>query len=208
MPFDNYADRFIEGGVGSGNYGHAGRKGIPGGSAPGTVNKAISNIREHGGTTISVHGDVATTGFAVAGLRDATGNKVERVYDRPITSRDVATYMRNNARQLAQSHTYLGAWVENGKTYLDISEVHANRSDALKEAHARDEIAIFDLGKFETIHTMSDQQRPSQSSGKQIKEADVFTRKMRMFFGKDQTPEQVAKTINAARNHDLGKKRT
>ena len=207
MSFDRYADRFVEGGVGSGNYGHAGRKGIPGGSAPGTANKATSNIREHGGTTISIHGDVATSGFAVAGLRDGTGNKVERVYDRPITSRDVATYMRNNAGQLSRSHAYLGAWVEDGKTYLDISEVHADRSGALKEAHARDEIAIFDLGKFETIHTMSDHQRPSQSSGKRITESEAYTRKMRMFFGKDQTPEQIAKAVNTMRNSTLGKRK-
>ena len=203
MAFDLYGDRFREGGLGSGDYAHSGRKGFVGGSTAGSVPAtAAAGIHEHGGITISIHGSIPTKGYAVAGLKDASGTKVEKVFANRVTTREVAMYMKNNASVLARDHVYLGAWIEKGKTYLDVSEVHSDRSAALAQAHQRDEIAVFDLGKFENVYTMSDEHRPSESSGKKMKEtaeAKAYNRKMRMFFGKDQTPEQIAKAINAAR---------
>ena len=54
---------------------------------------------------------------------------------------------------------------------------------------------------------MSVKKFSSTSSGKRVTEAaaHAYERKMRMFFGIDQTCEQVAKAVNAARNHHLGK---
>jgi hypothetical protein len=50
-----------------------------------------------------------------------------------------------------------------------------------------------------TIDTMSDKQRPSESKDEKIDEAEAIRRKFLLIFGKDQSPEDMVKAINAAR---------
>ena len=197
---DRYQDRFREAGTASsGDFGHAGRPGERGGSNAAVASQTAKAIRASGGITVSIHGDVPHEGFAVAGITDASGTKVESMYDREVTAKDVRSYMSAHADQLKEPNAYMGAWVDAGKTFLDVSQVFSDRSAALDAARQRDEIAVFDLAKFESVYTMSDQQRPSISKGK-FTEAAQFRKKMHLIFGKDQSAEQIAKAINAARN--------
>lgn len=189
---DRYGDRFLlEGGPGSGNFGHAGRPGSTGGSAPGVVSKVRSGLRE-GGITISTHGDVPSSGFAVAA-------GAEQQYNRDVTTKDIAAYIDAHKTELRSSNAYLGAWVDKGTVYLDVSHVFAERSTALQAARQRNELAIYDLAKGETIFTMEDQKRPAESKAKFTESAN-FNRQAHMIFGSNLTLGQIAATINAARN--------
>lgn len=200
---DRYGDRFVlvEGGTGSGYFGHPGRPGARGGSV-GVAGRAAKSIRADGGVTITTHGDVPHNGFAVAGITNDAGSRVEKIFARPVTERDVRAFMQANSALLAAPRAHVGGWIEGKQTYLDVVQRMRDRTAALGTARARNEIAIFDLKTKETIYTMSDKKRPSKSKGK-FTEAERFTRKMLMIFGKDQTPEQIAKALNAARDSSV-----
>jgi hypothetical protein len=168
--------RLIEvGGPGSGDKGHEGRKGQVGGSASSAsaiAKAAYDAIQKQGGVTISVRGETPKAGFAVAGI-GASEKVVEAV-----TLRDVQDYMRANKAILAEPRRYLGAWVSDGKTYLDTPEIIPDRDEALKTATARGELAIYDLAAGEEISTGV--VREAQKLGVQ-----------RIIFGHDQSAVQV-----------------
>jgi hypothetical protein len=167
------------GGPGSGDHGHEGRKGAVGGSAPSSAaiaKAAYDAIQKQGGVTISVRGEVPKKGFAVAGI-GATEKVIEAV-----TLKDVREYMRANKAILAEPRRFLGAWVSDGKTYLDVPEIIPDRDEALKTATARGELAIYDLGAGAEISTGV--VREAEKSGA-----------YRIIFGKDQTPEKVFEAL-------------
>jgi hypothetical protein len=176
-------------------YGHAGRPGKRGGSAKGDpTSKTVSGIVRHGGITIGIHGNVPTSGYAVAGLG------AESILDGPRVSRtDIQNYVAAHHNLLSQPHHYIGAWVENNKVYLDVSEVTRDRAQALNMAHDRNELAVFDLAKFESVYTMSDHQRPKQSNGQPIRESESTkeTGTKFLIFGSDQTAQQIADKLNS-----------
>lgn len=64
-------------------------------------------------------------------------------------------YIEQHADVLADPHNRLGGWhdPETGRIWLDISLVLADRDEAIKWAEAANQIAIFDLGNFESIPT-------------------------------------------------------
>jgi hypothetical protein len=65
----------------------------------------------------------------------------------------VADYAESKRSLLAQPGRYLGAWIEDGLVYLDITEVHAELATAVRLGWERDQLAIFDLGRGEEIRT-------------------------------------------------------
>jgi hypothetical protein len=159
--------KYREGGVGSGNYGHDGRPGQRGGSAGGgssiVPNIIARSIVRDGGITISTTGVRPRSGFAIAGIRNAAGDKVETVINGEAKPEDVQKFVNENKDILSQPNHYIGGWVNDGKTYLDVSEVHNDKATALGKAEARDEIAIYDLGNGEEHFTREDHLRPSES---------------------------------------------
>jgi hypothetical protein len=159
--------KYREGGVGSGNYGHDGRPGQRGGSAGGgssiVPNIIARSIVRDGGITISTTGVRPRSGFAIAGIRNAAGDKVETVINGEAKPEDVQKFVNENKDILSQPNHYIGGWVNDGKTYLDVSEVHNDKATALDKAEARDEIAIYDLGNGEEHFTREDHLRPSES---------------------------------------------
>jgi hypothetical protein len=158
-----------EGGVGSGNYGHVGRAGMRGGSSsagssliPSIVARAL---QRDGGITISTSGVRPRSGFAVAGIKDKDGNRVERIFDTTkIDNTTIEKFVNENHAILSQPGHFIGGWVNEGKTYLDVSEVLDDKSKALDAAEARDEKAVYDLSNYEEHFTREDHLRPSESN--------------------------------------------
>ena len=76
----------------------------------------------------------------------------------PASAFDKATlekYIETHAAALKQPGNKIGVWhnPEDGNVYLDISQVHPTRKAAMYEAHKADQLAIYDLNKFESIPT-------------------------------------------------------
>jgi hypothetical protein len=105
-----------------------------------------------GGFTIKDHiGDGPKSGYMVS-LNKST----ERAYpENDFTADDIAQYQQSHASELSDPDCYFGAWhdPETHKVYLDVSKCFQDYNDAMKAAKAADQLAIFDLGSFDTIYT-------------------------------------------------------
>lgn len=132
----------LNGGEGSGNWGHLGRPGKRGGSGAGTVGVSSNNIRKildsankNGGMTIDIHGNTKREGIAFAPHKDSEA----------IISTD----------KLRHPDANLGGWKnpEDGKWYLDISHVGKYSKDTIKKAQQAKQLAVFDLKTFKEIKT-------------------------------------------------------
>ena len=110
--------------------------------------KQLINVTKlNGGATYSPSKKkYMSSGYAVA----TEGNEVVV----PLASFNavtVALYWLRHRRQL-RGDNCLGTWVNDGKVYLDISEVKADRLEAIRLGYERRQLAIFDLGTFEEIN--------------------------------------------------------
>lgn len=65
----------------------------------------------------------------------------------------VAEYAASKRSILAQPGRYLGAWIDNGTVYLDITEVHHELATATRLGWERNQLAIWDFARNEEIRT-------------------------------------------------------
>lgn len=198
-----------EGGVGSGNYGHPGRPGIRGGSGPSGsskpyyrthnfVSRIMTGIAKDQGITISTHGEIPSHGFVVGG---AGHEEIHGAAN--LKSADVTHYINAEIGNLTKANHYFGAWVDGNDVYFDVSTVRADKSAALEEGRARDQIAIWSLDEGKGYNTMSDGQRPSQSSGDPLNEAQKSTGPALLMFGHNASPEEIVSAIKAESNRQI-----
>ena len=116
--------------------------------------KAKTLTAKNGGVTISLNGDVPENGFAFA-----PSKITERVITQDRwTLEDVDRFMEDNLDALNTDDAFLGVWVDEGKVYMDVSVVVADKTEALVRAKTADQISVFDLEKFET-HFIKDNEK-------------------------------------------------
>lgn len=163
-------ERLINGGKGSGNWGHLGRPGKVGGSGNGTASsRASGGMRKgvkgydpkndiDGGFTVSLNtGDRLelgkAEGYAVGGYGT---EKVVSMDDwNKKQSKIIRDYFKENRKLLENGEYYLGGWVPTknstsdksivGKVVLDVSRVFKDKKEAAKEAIKTDQDSIVDF---------------------------------------------------------------
>lgn len=144
------------GGPGSGHFGHEGRPGEVGGSAPSSMGAdaggapvvpsgILAAIHEADGgfTYHPLTGTQPTKGFVVSLHKDR-----ERVITAQEATVDaLAQYAKDNWDLLTQSNNYMGGWhnPQDDKVYLDVSTVLDSEDEALRQGAAAQQLAIFDL---------------------------------------------------------------
>ena len=104
-----------------------------------------NHIREHGGFTYDPRNDEFFTGqgFAVS----VKGN--ERIISGIPFAVDFVAYSIMHSEILNMADHYLGGWLYEGNTYLDISIVLSDFDIAVHTAREHGEIAVYDLGNNE-----------------------------------------------------------
>lgn len=108
------------------------------------LNKLFQN---NGFTYNPFTGEEPTSGFMVSDCKDCeTVFELSQINDETITK-----YMVDHAQQLGRVGAFLGAWVDSGKVYFDISMRFENKNEALTVARDNAQLAIFDLGNFQVI---------------------------------------------------------
>lgn len=115
------------------------------------ASRAVEATQKNGGITISLKGDVPTSGFSVATSKDTE----QVIPEAKWSPEDVAKYINDNYEALSQPNAHFGAWVDNGQVYMDVPSVFGDFNEAMKTAEKADQLAIFDLSKFET-HYLKD----------------------------------------------------
>lgn len=149
---------YLNGGKGSGNWGHLGRPGKRGGSGRGTVGISSSTIdkilkaaNENGGMTIDIHGNTKREGIAFAPHKDS-----EVIIETgALGAVHLKRFVAKNIQKLRHPEANIGGWKnqEDGKWYLDVSHVGGYNADTIRKAQEAHQLAVFDLKTFNEIKT-------------------------------------------------------
>ena len=109
----------------------------------------VKTHNEKGGSTINLEtGKPVTEGFAVAISKDYEAI----IPGEKLTAEQLDEYKAKHADVLAaDNRRTVGTWVDSGNTYLDISTVVSTQAEAEELGRANKQLAIFNLGTFETI---------------------------------------------------------
>jgi hypothetical protein len=110
------------------------------------TDKFVSAVLSDGGATVSTHSEllplsgfyVSDTDGAIVAL-DAFG------------ASDVDAFVTRRASDLAAPGAYLGAWVSDGKVYLDVSRHFYSRDVALQVGASNDQLAVWDIANLDEI---------------------------------------------------------
>lgn len=161
----------VAGGPGSGNFGHAGRPGKVGGSAPNA--DKLSSLFEQiaqpdGGFTYDPLTDVSPTkGFVLSTQADR-----EQVVNKDdLTLDTLVDYYLKNRDLIDDPEFYLGAWHDpkGGKIYLDVSQVVEDRARANELAIKANQLAYFDLSTFTSVAVDSERNQPRANADGQAR---------------------------------------
>lgn len=158
---------YENGGAGSGNFGHAGRPGEVGGSAPSSAGSLASGrmekgIREtdfehglDGGFTIDLKNGNSyrlgkSDGYAVGGFGTEGIISLEDWNDKKKREQFKADYIKKNRKVLDKAGMCLGGWVPTsgelkGKVVLDVSKVFKDKRQAAIQAIKTDQDSITDF---------------------------------------------------------------
>ena len=140
-----------KGGVGSGNFGHGGRVGEIGGSAPSDVAQtAFSETMRTGGASVNFKGRAPKDGYMVSPYKDREAIS-QFTKDKSTEVKTFKEYQQLNKEFIAQKNHYLGAWVDKDKLYLDISVNVRDKAEAMDLAKQNNQLAMWDVAKKEEV---------------------------------------------------------
>jgi hypothetical protein len=140
---------------------------VPATTTPKGLESIVSRTGANGGGTIDfVDGSSPAQGYIVAmepdvALPDGTLTKREEVveaadfFDAAKGRAILEAFALKNAEKLGEPGFFLGTWhdAENGKVYLDVSEVAATEEEALARADARGELSVYDISTGNYVYT-------------------------------------------------------
>lgn len=125
-----------------------GKGGIPGITTTKVADEAYQQTVKNGGVTINLSGNRPTAGYAYSPYKDA-----ETVISKSEFSQShIDNFINKNYNRLQEEGNHLGIWEDGDKIYIDISKVGEPNDSSLLNAKNNGQIAVFDLGKFETIN--------------------------------------------------------
>lgn len=111
--------------------------------------QAYTGTMDNGGATVGAKGQEPTEGYAYSPYKDT-----EHVVPKSqFTPKAVESYIQTHAEQLAQPGNHIGMWEEDGKVYMDISQVGAPTQDTYQRAIDAQQEAVYNLKTGETIYT-------------------------------------------------------
>jgi hypothetical protein len=110
------------------------------------MNLRAIDILNNGGCSYSLMFGPINSGYAVS-----VEGREEKIPVKSFGDLDIKNYVLENSDLLSLENYFLGAWVDGSTVYLDVSERFLNKDQALAEATARHQKAIYDLKEGETI---------------------------------------------------------
>jgi len=154
-PRDDHGRWTSTGGGGSGGgSGEGGSRSGRGPVDPSEIgSRAFSDLASGGFTIHPYRGTRPTTGYQVAMTGYTEQYPIEQLNEDVLTDA-IGKFLRKHKDLLKPGgKRYLGGWVEDGKLWLEPSERLSKRSDAMKLGRDRDQIAIWDNHKNDSIST-------------------------------------------------------
>lgn len=142
-------------------------------TVPNIPQKAADLTKANGGVTISLKGDVPTSGYAFAPSKET-----ERVVSMDDYTKDPMSHVNNfladNSEELSKQGNHLGMWENDGKMYFDVSKVGNDLPTAIQEAKSSDQLAVFDLSNFKEYNVADyEKAHPNDTNGGEIAGANL-----------------------------------
>ena len=108
----------------------------------------VAAIIENGGATYNLaNGGTVHDGYMVS--KKGFEMKFEPEVD---VTKAVCQYIKEYGFELYEPENYIGAWIDKGVLYFDISNNYKSRSEAIKKGYENEQIAIFDVAKMDSIY--------------------------------------------------------
>lgn len=109
--------------------------------------QVCNGLRYHSGITIGLDFYRPSSGYALS-LYKASELKIEGIPDQY----EVIRFIDSNLDLLSCNCNFIGAWFNEGSSYLDIATIIEDRGRAVQLAKSNGQLAIFDLEKKENIY--------------------------------------------------------
>jgi hypothetical protein len=113
------------------------------------TDQAYKDTVANGGVTIDLGGNKPTEGYAYSPFKD-TETIVPKAEFQP---NHIDNFVDLNYNKLKESGNHLGIWEEDGKIYMDVSQVGPANDATITKAESQGQLAVFDLKSFETKYT-------------------------------------------------------
>ena len=104
---------------------------------------------ENGGVTINIKGEKPSQGYVFA-LEKETEKVIPQ---NEFSPKHIEEYIKRYKKKLKSKGAHLGTWVDEGNVYLDVSYVGEPSEKTIKMAEKAGQLAVFDLGTFQTVYT-------------------------------------------------------
>jgi hypothetical protein len=126
--------------------------------------RGVHEVTTREGFTVHDHyGDAPRTGYMVSLSKSG---EYSFPLDR-LTPEAIGHYRKVHAADLRDPDNYLGAWVYQGRVYLDVSQHVRDRATAVRLGQQRDQLAVYDLAANAAIDTHSvPAQRAAKANGR------------------------------------------
>ena len=106
----------------------------------------VNDVKSNDGATVSTHGEsLPLSGFYVS---DDNGAIVDAD---TFSASDVDAFANSRALTLSSPGVYLGAWINDGKVYLDVTRHFYSREVALSHGALNNQLAIWDIANSEEL---------------------------------------------------------
>jgi hypothetical protein len=113
-----------------------------------STSELIKQLDSKGGFSTMLSGESPSSGYMVS-----LANKGKIISRKDFTDVDLLDFILNNSAALEKS--YLGAWIENGNVYLDISNNIPSLFPAIIEAVKNKQVAIYDVTNDKSLYLKS-----------------------------------------------------
>lgn len=108
----------------------------------------VAAIIENGGATYNLaNGGTVDKGYMVS--KKGFEMKFQPEVD---VKQAVCQFIKEFGFELYEVENFMGAWIDEGVLYLDISNNFAKRSDAIREGYKNEQLAIFDVVAQESLY--------------------------------------------------------
>jgi hypothetical protein len=112
------------------------------------LNEFVASIIENGGATYNLaNGGTVDKGYMVS--KKGFEMKFQPEVD---VTQAVCQFIKEFGFELYEVENFMGAWIDEGVLYLDVSNNFAKRSDAIREGYKNEQLAIFDLVAQESLY--------------------------------------------------------
>jgi hypothetical protein len=108
----------------------------------------VAAIIENGGATYNLAmGDTAHSGYMVS----KKGFEMKFPPEKDV-KQAVVQFMEAYGFELYEVENFMGAWIDEGILYMDVSNNFAKRSEAIREGYKNEQLAIYDVVTQESLY--------------------------------------------------------